>query len=171
MCTAIFKPKNIVIDPKVLQKSFLKNPHGAGIAYVDQDKVKVQKGFFTLEDFFKAYDIISSNKAMLIHFRLASMEPIDEINCHPWIIDDNHCMIHQGYLSNQKLYDKNLSDTGNFVNEVLIPNKDKLFDEQFKLQIENKIGIFNQIVILNSNEEIIIYNENYGKWINEYWIS
>src|ERR1041385_705405 len=103
MCICLFKPKNVIITKKVLKTCFENNPHGAGMAYASNDgeKVIIDKGYFHFREFWKKFHAIQENKAMLVHFRVATSGVINKKNCHPWKVDEQHALIHNGTVANK----------------------------------------------------------------------
>lgn len=126
MCLAIFKPKNEKFPAlDVLQRAWKTNPHGAGLAIVENGKVKILKGFMTLEDFYtvlceenlKALDVV-------IHFRWSTSGSVIPELCHPFPVSKSNAdlkalsmvtdkaLIHNGVMFQPKIND--YSDTAIF---------------------------------------------------------
>lgn len=183
MCIACFRPSNINLTRAVLHRMYNNNPDGCGIAYPD-DKGKsmiVIRGLFGFRKFWKLYREVPKDKPMLIHFRIATSGQVDKSNCHPWLIDNKHALIHNGNIES-KLEEKveETSDTGIFVEKILKPifadpilKKRKLWwkKDSFKWLMENSIGSNNKIVILAANGEEQIFNEKAGEWEDGAWFS
>jgi len=179
MCICIFKPADVVLAKKVLKKSFNNNPDGAGFAYPSKDgkSIIVDRGYFGFREFWCAYRDLQQGRPMLIHFRIATSGSVDESNCHPWLIDKRHALIHNGNLEsklNCKL--ENVSDTGVFVETKLKPLfakfKKKRFwaSAPFKWTMEEAIGD-SKMVILDASGFEMIYNVERGEWEHGAWFS
>src|SRR6266545_3554785 len=54
-CVAIYKPKGVQIAKKYLSNSFENNKDGAGFAYAKDGKITINKGYFSFEEFWKAF--------------------------------------------------------------------------------------------------------------------
>ncbi len=140
---------------------FANNKDGAGVAWAYDNKLHLEKGFFTFDDFWKAYKQIPNDAPLLCHFRKSTHGPRDIKNCHPWRIDENHALIHNGILK--------------FVIEMLKPifkHNPRMWQEPWmKTLLENYIGIGNKCAILSNMGEYLILREEHGIWDNGVWYS
>ena len=178
MCIAICKPKDVIIKKRVLKTCFENNPHGAGMAYPSKDgsKVIIDKGYFHFRAFWKKFQAVQENKPMLIHFRVATSGVIDKTNCHPWRINAQHALIHNGNVASKIGLDSDeFSDTGLFVQHLLKPafskNTEFWKTEGWKWTIERAIGDSNKIAIIDNNGIIKIFNEEKGEKEHGVWFS
>ncbi len=172
------KSKETIITKKVLKTCFINNPHGAGMAWPSDDgkKVIIEKGFFHFREFWKKFQELQINRPMLIHFRVATSGVIDKVNCHPWQIDDQHALIHNGVVQHKMGMDsKDYSDTGLFVKHVLQPTfskNDKVWKTfPYKWILESAMGKNNKFVIMDNKGNSVIFNEKEGEWHNGVWFS
>lgn len=137
MCIIVSKERNQSIPSKeILENCFISNPDGAGFMYTNNDRVIIEKGFFTFKEFYKrlmevdkALDLYK--KSLVMHFRIGTSGGYSEGACHPFPITDNISeiqksqtssklgMVHNGIISNF-VYGK-LSDTQNFVKDFVYP--------------------------------------------------
>lgn len=79
---------NRKLSENEINASWEKNPHGAGIGWVEDGEVNYIKGLMTLEDFKKEYEKISL-LPHIVHFRDASTGMlVNEKLTHPFIIGD-----------------------------------------------------------------------------------
>src|SRR5690348_4415363 len=116
MCCAILSLPNSNISKEHLENAFSNNDDGAGFAYIKDGKVVIEKGFFTFESFWNAYTLAELNdKISLIHFRIGTSGGQDQLNCHPWEVNEEVVMMHNGVLGEFSIKDSELSDTGLFV--------------------------------------------------------
>jgi predicted glutamine amidotransferase len=132
---------------------------------------------FAFEDFWQTLNKIQTEikTPMLVHFRIRSAGHVDEQNCHPFYIDEKHALSHNGTLHDFNNPKSPVSDTILFTHNILKP----LFDEYpnfYKTKfgrylIEETIGSYNKITILNNLGEIVIFNESAGEWSGEVWYS
>lgn len=183
MCVAIVKPKGVAIRTAHFASCFKANPHGAGFAIArGGGKVEVSKGFFNVEDFFKAWDATDTRDFdALIHFRVATHGKISKDNCHPFHFkgkDGNEfAAIHNGVLSefgrrSRSAIKDDKSDSRLFTEKVLTPialhDPDALFENRpVKTFMEVGIGKWNKVCILDSTGRFNILNEGQGDWIQE----
>lgn len=127
MCVICHKPKGIKLDEKYWAECFRMNGHGAGLTYVEDNKLIVDKGYFKFEPLYKEI-AKHEEKEMIVHFRIASAGSIQSENCHPFFIQGNNfkhmsfSVSHNGTLSWRST--KEASDTRCFVDDILGPQLD-----------------------------------------------
>lgn len=175
MCLLIASPEGRKIPHKHLRVGYASNPQGAGFCYAKEGKIFIEKGFFTFDSFIKAFGKINGKYPALIHFRWATSGGTNTENCHPWEIDENHAMAHNGILWEFDKLNPQKSDTGNFVDFVFKPmfaaNPTQYKENFVKYLISESIGKGNKIAILSSAGEVTIYNEESGNWSGGNWYS
>jgi hypothetical protein len=187
MCLAILKRPNATIPEHYLRLGFKNNDDGAGFVYAHNGKLITQKGFFNFDDFLAAYKTIPPEAVAAVHFRLATHGTIDERNCHPFAINEEFSIIHNGVIPNFGI-DGVLSDTGHYAEAFLRPIFN-MFDrkELKKLNLSDGSSdivralhylIFssssaNKIVLVRANGQYRIFGEKYNGcgWINNVWYS
>lgn len=172
MCIAIYKPADVTINKETLAQCFKSNPDGAGFMYTENKELHMQKGFFTFNDFWNAYEPHKEKQAA-IHFRIKTHGKIDTDNCHPFMINKSLGFIHNGVISGFGLTDK--SDTYHFNDEILKPLVHKygnniLTNPSIKFLIESKIG-YSKFVMLDRHGNHTLFNEDKGVWDGEVWFS
>jgi len=172
MCIAIYKPANLEISREVLQQCFNSNPDGAGFVYVKDKQLVMEKGFFTFDSFYEAYSQVMQYQA-LIHFRIKTHGKVDEVNCHPFMVNDKFAFIHNGTISGHG--NTEFSDTYMFNEEVLKPMVSAygikaLFKPFIKTLLEDYIG-WSKLAFLDSRGNFIIMNESKGEWNEGVWYS
>lgn len=176
MCIAIAKPSGAYVTNKHLKTAWNNNPDGAGFAFITKKgSVRIKKGYMTFKAFQKDYyRLVGKDTTAIIHFRIATSGGVNKRNTHPWFINQNCALIHNGVMSHVPLIDEELSDTGNFVRYFMKNiNKRFLASPMFIPLTEKQIGYGNKLVILHSEFEkgIIIVNENSGVWHDGCWFS
>lgn len=173
MCVAIVKAQNLRLTRQCLLNCYTANRDGAGFAYVKDGEVCIQKGFFTFDKFWEAFQEFQDLPA-LVHFRIATTRAINGKNCHPWRVNDDLVFIHNGMISNCSK-DDDISDTGNFNKYVLQPLMEESPEfwktSQFKWLVEAAIGKGNKLAFLDSKGEFKIFNEDQGYWDSGVWFS
>lgn len=183
MCIIISKPAKRKMKSECYHKSFQHNKDGAGIAYVDDNELKVTKGIFNEEEFVSIVEALE-DKAMIIHCRVATHGTINAENCHPFLIEcPSHkeykfAVAHNGQLAWRST--KKQSDTVCFIEDFLAPLFDQnpwfLDQPHCPEMLEKFIGTGNKLVIMRHNSEdketdTWIINEsagwkNYGCWFS-----
>lgn len=132
MCIILTCEQNVRPTHELLETCFWNNPDGAGIMYVEDGKVQVEKGFMDLEFLEDAIDSIPKNSRLVIHMRIATSGGINSGTCHPFPICDDldllhapysECdaaLVHNGIISHMYTDAKRgISDTVSFVSSVV----------------------------------------------------
>ena len=173
MCIIIYKPQGIKLFDDTLKNCFENNEDGAGFAYVENEQIHLQKGFFTLAEFMEAYDPHKTKQAV-IHFRIRTHGDYEATNCHPFEIAPGIVFAHNGIISSLPT-DKTKSDTVVF-NELILQNlirvygKQILFDKTIQTILSGYIG-WSKLVFLDNQGNHLITNEDKGQWISKCWFS
>lgn len=175
MCIAILKTKNGFITDEELRNSFENNSDGAGIAYTHNNELRIVKGIFDVEAFIKTVrqaEKLADNN-MLIHCRIGTSGNKDKNNTHPFKINENICLIHNGILSVSVPKGSKINDTQIFINKFMkgIANATIMNNPTYHNILEEMIGSNNKFVILNNKGEFKIINEKAGSWENGVWFS
>lgn len=101
MCIALVVPAGKIVKSETLVECFNGNPHGMGMAYINNGKVEMSKGFFKIGEFIPAYKEKAARfgdyNPMLLHFRIATQGKINGQNCHPFPIKGG-ALVHNGSL-------------------------------------------------------------------------
>jgi predicted glutamine amidotransferase len=191
MCIIALRPKGKVISDETIAECFRSHPHGAGFAYVDEEKNRliIKKGFFNLEGLAAAIKE-QGDRELLIHFRTASKGmAVNEASTHPFSVCSNvdqetkipkyeFAVAHNGTL-NWRSTNKH-SDTSCFVDDLLDPilNRDPWFfdNDATSIIMERAIGIRNKMVVMKYDTEknkttVAILNEKEGNWEKGVWYS
>jgi predicted glutamine amidotransferase len=173
MCIMMTKKQGVKLDKTIYENCFANNADGAGFAFVRNKEIYIAKGFFTFNDFwdnFKPFE----EEARIIHFRVGTSGGSNALNCHPWRINDDLAIAHNGSITINR-DNQALSDTGNYCESILQPlTKD--FPEWWKSKemlwmMEKAIGPNNKIILLHKEGDIQILNEKSGIWRGDCWFS
>lgn len=176
MCIAILKTVGNPISEEILHNCWVANDDGAGFAYINwEGNIEIYKTL-SWEDFINAYNDAFTEfgevSNFLIHFRITSRGSTDITNCHPFMINDDAAIIHNGTITNIKIDTLDTrSDTKIFAEEYLslLPKdwEDNPIIAEF---IEDYIG-YSKIVMLHKTKGYFIYNEKSGHWFEGNWYS
>lgn len=175
MCIAILKTKKGKITDEALINSFDNNPDGAGIAYTYEGKLIVEKGIFNCQEFVRAVRnaeaICDSN--MLIHCRIGTSGIKDERNTHPFYVNDDLVLIHNGILDVNVPKGSEINDTQIYINTFLKPFSTLDLIEHTGLHnlIADSIGSGNKFVMMDNTGTYAIINESAGHWNEGVWYS
>lgn len=181
MCIIVAKNKGVELPTKkTLQQCFERNKDGAGIMYVKDNKVIIEKGLMTFQEFYQKLRSIKkmfggnlTNKAIVFHFRIGTHGENDKATTHPFPISNNFndlratyfetdiAMAHNGIISAYN-YDSILSDTQTFIRDYVSVFKDlkKNFYKNNKVMeiISNEANISsNKLCFLDNKENIYWY--------------
>lgn len=175
MCIAILKLKDGTITDEELRTSFRRNNDGSGVAYTVNNELIVKKGIFNEDEFVQtvreAEQVADNN--MLIHCRIGTSGGRNTHNCHPHLIRDNICVIHNGIIYKYNNKEKENSDTVIYARDILskLSDDDLLTNPTIQYLIESDIGAGNKFVIMDNLGRYKIFNENSGHWKNNVWFS
>lgn len=180
MCIIVAKEKGVKLPSKsVLKTCFDNNEDGAGIMYVQDGKVVIDKGYMNFNDFYKRIQKLKkrlnsdlTDKAIVFHFRIGTSGENDKKTTHPFPISKNSedlrktyfktdlGVAHNGIISNY-VYGKDLSDTQNFVIDFISVFKelDKKFflNESVMKLIEKEAN--SKLCFLDNKENIYYIGE------------
>ena len=169
MCIAVLRKSNAVLSRETLKRCFEKNDDGAGFVFAHGRKLILEKGFFTFNKFWNAFSKVPKNCPAIIHFRIASSGLKNKKNCHPFLINQNCAMAHNGILHDWVGEEKDKkSDTVHFVEQILRPLLSKVprayLDILFQHMLEKTIDVGNKMIFLDANGRHSILREYAGEW-------
>lgn len=174
MCIAIYKPEAIELLPETLKNCWNANPDGAGFMFSKNKKLVVIKGLMNFETFLETYEEHKS-KECILHFRIRTHGASDAYNTHPFLIDENLGMVHNGIMSNIcTKSDQTKSDTWHFTETHLAQfRKDNplfFLNPHYKDIIESFIG-YSKLIFMDNLGNVEIFNESKGFWNSKCWFS
>lgn len=181
MCIAVYVPKNKTIDRETLCNCYASNPDGMGFAYWDENNKLIIRKFvgqdkimLGIEEFLMLRDRYIK-KQMLIHFRIASHGKISKSTCHPFVVNKDMVFCHNGILTDftkELSLSSKISDTMLFNKKVLKKLPPNFTNKPiYKKMLEDMIGSFNKMIIMESDGHHWILNEDQGEWFNGIWFS
>lgn len=160
-----------------------RNKDGAGIAFVKDGKIVIDKGYFNFDTLYKAIKEVEDQE-ILVHFRISTHGGISMENCHPFLIESKthpqitFAVCHNGQLPWRST--KTQSDTACFVEDMLTPILNQnpwAFDgPEGRHLLASFIGIRNKITILrhdaaDNRTDTIIVNHKEGNNAHGAWFS
>lgn len=179
MCLIICQmPLNPPIPLDSLQNAWKQNKDGAGIMYVRDGALCVEKRFAKLGRLVKAYQrihaLVGKTSPIVIHFRWATHGPKSVGNCHPFYVGGPAnvvAMAHNGVLPFEPEY-LDESDTVFFARTVLAErSREQLMSRKFADVLATMIGEGNKLVFMDVEGEVTIVNEEAGHWHSGAWYS
>ena len=100
MCVIVRKPKGIKVPVETLRQCWQSNKDGAGFMYAEDGKLVFCKGLMSFKSFLRAYQKIQpKNKEVLIHFRFATHGAVANAQTHPFIVQGNIGVMHNGIIN------------------------------------------------------------------------
>ena len=140
MCIICAKAKGVDMpNNDTITNMWNRNPDGAGFMYAVNGKVKIRKGFMTLDRLFEALaeaekEISLKETGVVLHFRITTHGGTRPENTHPFAITDSVKRLqltsvstdigvaHNGIINNTPR-SKDISDTMEYIASVLAPLK------------------------------------------------
>ena len=183
MCIIVYKPAGIELPGKeTLRECWDNNPHGAGLMWSDGERVNLQKGYMSWEDFEAALDEVTkgidvTSTPMALHFRIATHGAIVPGCCHPFAVKDSFDRMRQtaisaevGFMHNGTLSgletDDETSDSMAFAKTVLVPLKamceDFMSDKRAVRIIENS-SQGSRFLLMAKDGAV----RTFGRWVEE----
>lgn len=172
MCVIVIHPAGVELSGNKFRNCWSRNPDGGGFAFTDEAGLVVRKGYFDMKQMLDEYREARAEQPdspFLLHFRIATVGPVDGDNTHPFWVRDDLVMAHNGTI--QGFGDKAKSDSYDFAQTVLASLKPGWEeDETIGWLIEKAVG-YNKIALLRSDGAMTILNEKNGDWVDGLWFS
>ena len=143
---------------------YTNNPDGLGIMYAAQGEVFVQKHLpdsaLAVRKIIEAMP--DDDREVAVHFRLRTHGLVDMDNCHPYQINKDAWLMHNGILHTGNNKDKDKSDTWHFARDYLETlDPDHLHNPQFAALLGEFIKN-NRFAILTADGRMTIINRDQG---------
>lgn len=180
MCLIFLKPKSAknYLTYDRFCNALENNPHSVGIVYKDPEsnKVKIERFVNPEKGKQQIYDIIKDKEEYAIHFRYATHGGVNLENCHPFIVNKDLCLMHNGVMSDFGKVDTSKSDTKNFTESFLRPYIEQegigvIKDKEFIEDVGQVIGSYNKLLLIDKDFNWSIINEKSGVWKEGCWLS
>lgn len=172
MCLIIFAPASASIPQSYIDNAFTNNDDGAGVAYVANGEVVIEKGFFDVKDLHAALNRIGRDTPRLIHFRYATLGIVNEANCHPFKLEaSSSAMAHNGpCVHDDWAGDAKRSDSRHLAEDLMSKfDQDTLF--KMKPVLNGFVNTGNKLAFLFADGSHLLINEHLGKWRKGLWLS
>jgi hypothetical protein len=181
MCVIVYKPSDIDIDMVKLRQCWDRNGDGAGMMFADEEKLRVAKGFMKWRSFkryMKREGMEKLNSLPIIfHFRIATHGTISPLNCHPFRVNGDLAMAHNGIMQNVDIPDgKDISDSEAFLNRYVRDAFSTISIEALSsgMPINELLAKFiggSKLAFMDNRGEVAIVNERSGTWLEGAWYS
>jgi hypothetical protein len=147
----------------------MNNSDGAGIAWVQDNVLHIQKGYFRWKPLWKKLKELESFPVML-HCRLATHGSVKAENCHPFLLSNRMAMAHNGMLDIKPLA-PDMTDSETFGKLIL----EKFTPEEMKQErVHNLLSMAvspGKIALLDRSGEFIFLNRHLGVEFDGIWFS
>ena len=172
MCIIAYKPSGVSIGIKRLEACFDNNPDGAGFMVWNGTEVIVKKGFFSFEMFYEAYkQHVTSLDEAVLHFRIMTCGNINKKNTHPHDCGKGAYMVHNGHFNFGGVSKGNISDSIMFARSLKQFSYGWWNSEDACSLIDFAVGSYNKVVVMAPDGEVVVFNEEAGKWDSGVWYS
>jgi hypothetical protein len=160
---------------EVLRECWDSNPDGAGLMFSEKEALTIRRGFMKWRSLKRYMKRAGTDRLdalpVVFHFRIATHGSVSKKNCHPFQINENLAMAHNGVMRNIDIpKGKDISDSEafaeRFVKEAFSSIEiDSLQDGQpINELFSSHIGNGNRLLFMDNNGEIAIVNEAEGTW-------
>lgn len=174
MCLLVVCSPNSTPKKKDLECASCNNPHGFGYAIITPTGIITGRGMSSkkiIKQFLEVRKEYPNSYAMF-HARYATHGVKNEDNCHPFKVDDNTYLAHNGILDVDIHASDKRSDTRIFAEDILPAmggvsalDNDNVWKILSKWSTGSKIAIFT--VDPSAKANCYIINETAGHWDNE----
>lgn len=176
MCLAIYRPEGKEVSIGNLKRGWESNDDGAGYCFIDEHGEIVIKKFMDWTSFINEYtpDVEKYGDAspFLIHFRITSKGATSIDNCHPFRVNNDMAIIHNGTMSNIDIPKGDTrSDTKIFAEEYLAGIGEVILDNIFVFELAEGFIGYSKVCILHRTRGVFILNEDLGHWHEGCWYS
>lgn len=173
MCVIAVKPKGTIISKDTLNRCFDANSDGAGFVVRRNSSLITEKGFFTFDAFWDAYER-HEREVAVIHFRIKTHGNKDADMCHPFRVTDKLYVAHNGIIDISTESDRTKSDTWHFTELVLkpelVPDPAALYRPSFQFLLGSTIG-HSKLAFIDARGKTVIINKDKGTMEGDVWYS
>ena len=175
MCILINHPANTNFSDELLADFYDYNSDGFGAMYAEAGKLVIIKTLGKPDEIEALYKKELAHRDCIIHYRMKTHGDIDLDNCHPYRINDDIWMAHNGILTMGNPIDKSKSDTWHFIEYIIRPalaaDPDLIFDLDYQEYLEQMIGSSNKFAFMHRSGQSVILNKHAGVEHQGAWLS
>lgn len=174
MCVAMYCNVGHTLSDEQIETSWNNNPDGAGFAYVGSDGKLQTFRTMRLDVFRRAYRVATDRHSaasdFVVHFRFATHGTTTIENVHPFHMDGETLVVHNGILPTPTLGDGR-SDTATFVQDYLPKLGATWFDVPEMWELVSEYCSGSKLIVLTTNRDAkhgaYIVNESSGHWSDD----
>jgi len=173
MCIIIYQPKGKNIPKKHLKESWISNSDGAGMMWAHDGKLHIHKELNNFRKFYKVYrNVVTKLEcSIVVHFRIGTSGKLDEVNCHPFYVNEDLAFCHNGIMPYSVPKDSVISDTVIFNRKILQNLKPSFLDDEAIVELISGYIDGSKLAFMNKHGEVKLINEDEGNWNNGIWYS
>lgn len=166
--------RNVFLNTQgLIDDVYNNNPDGVGVMYSDGRKLSVSKFLPKNADEVRQFitSLPNDDRSMALHFRMKTHGLIDMENCHPYQVNSDTWLAHNGVLHTGNAADPDKSDTWHFINDYLstVPT-DTLHNPQF-LRLVGEFINNNRFAIMSADGRLSVVNRQQGIEVAGVWFS
>lgn len=167
MCQIIYKPKNAVWDMDRIAASHRHNPHGAGIAWREKGKIRIERGLVGMRQI-REWCAATAGREAVLHMRLATAGKVVLDNCHPFKLPGGAAFFHNGHFMG--FGDRKRSDTREFIEDIAAPYVRRYGLERLLTWLP-VLADGNRIAIFPSDGPVHLLGGRSDSWYEGCWYS
>ena len=178
MCIIIYKEAGKEIKDEWMNNSARSNPDGFGMCYVKDDtrELTIYKNliYHEFRKKFRKAEAANPNASFLLHFRKNTVGATSIDNCHPFIVNDDIVMMHNGTISpavpstNSK---EKRSDSKIFAEDTLANLPEGWMNNEAVCDLIEQYITKSKLAIMDKDGTVLFINEEGGHWYEGLWVS
>ncbi len=170
MCVIVHQPETAWIDKETARKLWQTNPDGGGFAFVDDEGTLQVTKAMTFQTFWSQFEQARSEhgrRDYLLHMRIATHGAVNLENVHPFQVDDDTVMAHNGVIHSVAPYlpkDDSVSDTRFFVSNVLPELPDGWLDKPWLSDMVDEYVGWSKLMFITTSPKLEKTVYRLGSW-------
>lgn len=162
MCVIVHIGAKKSISRQLLQNCYDNNAHGWGIMWAHNDKLTLVKDVSSFTAFYNIWRDVPRDAERAVHFRIRTAGEINKANCHPFSLNDNLALMHNGMITTNMIADK-MSDTFNYCEYELKPViagwPGCIDSKEFEKLVEEATG-YSKLLFMSSSGKVMRVRPN-----------
>lgn len=160
MCLIIASPGGAPVSEDVIIRGFADNPQGWGVMYAMDNNIEAVQGLDFGEYLVACAEAINSKCPYVIHTRWATIGEINTENCHPFCVQRDLYMAHNGTVRDIPITDRDMSDSWHLAQllQQIGYTGENFNDPRYIKCLELIIGTTNKVVLMNNEGRMVLAN-------------
>ena len=168
MCIIVFDNRDSTerLDKEVLERCMERNSDGMGIMYPDgKGGLSTWRSMKDFNGIWSRYCTARNhNLPVAVHFRITTKGGNSLENCHPFKVNDQLSMMHNGTISGMGIIPNGTSDTRHFRNTILKQLPDGFLKSQSISTLLQSFISGDRMLFMDDKGGFSILNEDIGSW-------